>query len=228
MAISYELSPEDNKKILTEIISDELSKSSRPPKPTAIFVGGQMAAGKSTITNTALKEFVEYGIVQIDADELRKRHPDYTQIMREGDKEAGSKTQPDASRWVTGLIEATVADKRNFIIDSSMRDADWDVKFALDLKEKGYQVDARILAVNKHISRQGIVARYENQKSLTGSGRLVPFWLHDDAYKGVLATVKALEEAKAVDRITIYDRGNNVLYENTLTNGEWAKEPLGD
>ncbi|MBD4215968.1 hypothetical protein GUH35_09020, partial [Xanthomonas citri pv. citri] len=46
-----------------------------------------------------------------------------------------------------------------------------------------------------------------------------------DAYKGMPATLEYIEHNKLADRVQVYDRKGNVLYDNELQGNEWKRQP---
>lgn len=86
-------------------------------------------------------------------------------------------------------------------------------------------MDARALAVSKHMSYQGIVERYEKQKAQCGNGRMTTPQAHMDPYEGILLTVDRIEGEKLADSIRLYRRGGVEIYVNGLEAGEWRQAP---
>jgi len=48
---------------------------------------------------------------------------------------------------------------------------------------------------------------------------------HKAGYDGMLKTLERIETDKLADRVTVYRRGAQVLYTNTLKNGNWEHAP---
>lgn len=67
--------------------------------------------------------------------------------------------------------------------------------------------------------------RFEEQVAVRGVGRFVNQAQHDVAYKGLADSVSALESARAVDAIRVYDASQREIYANQLVRGSWQKEP---
>uniref|UniRef100_UPI003BEEF962 zeta toxin family protein n=1 Tax=Burkholderia arboris TaxID=488730 RepID=UPI003BEEF962 len=114
----------------------------------------------------------------------------------------------------------------NIVIEGTMRNSDAVASTAADFRAADYRVDARALAVNFKLSEQGILLRYERQKQTRGSGRMTTEAAHRAAYDGMVAALDRLEREKLVDQVTLYQRGAEILYVNTLDHGEW-RYPAG-
>jgi hypothetical protein len=93
-------------------------------------------------------------------------------------------------------------------------------------RQAGYRVEVAIMAVPEAQSRLGILDRYDAQVQTTGHGRLTLRDNHDSAYAGVLVTAEAIERDHLADDVSVYRRGNVVLYHNELgEDGTWRDPP---
>jgi methyl coenzyme M reductase gamma subunit len=163
--------------------------------------------------------------VQIIGDDLRVFHPDNARLMREDDKTAAFYTGPDSGRWVEKAIAHAKEQRFNIIIEGTMRDSNVVAATMTGLRDAGYEIDARALAVHFRLSEQGIYQRYENQKADRGEGRMTTPKAHQAAYDGLPITLAQIESEKLADRVTIYRRGAVAIYENELRDGKWLHEP---
>jgi len=195
-------------------------------RPVAIVFGGQPGAGKSAAVAAAENELESRGgSVLIEGDALRDYHPGYARLMLEDDSTAAFYTDRDSGRWVEKAIAHAKEQRVNLVIEGTMRNPDVVASTMKSLREAGYEIDARALAVTWQLSEQGILQRYENQKADRGVGRMTTPEAHQAAYDGMLHTLERIEREKLADRVTIYRRGNEAIYSNTLENGQWKHEP---
>lgn len=224
----FKLSKEEHDTIFSEEIERPwLERTEAVESPTAIIIGGQPGAGKSSIRNIAIEELRDAGgSALVDVDDLREKHTEHENLLKKNDKTAALFTHHDASLWAKGLTNSMAENSRNIVYDGTMKDMKKSIDLASKLKkEHGYRVEAKIIAVKDKLSEQGVLYRYEDQKAKFGYGRNVPKEIQKEAYRGLPESVMALEKSKAVDKITIYNRSGEVLYENTLENGEWKPSP---
>ena len=108
---------------------------------------------------------------------------------------------------------------------STMRDPKGILTLAAKLREHGYTVEARVIAVNPEVSINRARLRFEEQVAARGVGRFVNQAQHDVAYKGLADSVSALESARAVDAIRVYNASQREIYANQLVRGSWQQEP---
>lgn len=224
----YQLSEIQHQAIFEKRIQPHLSANatsvSRGERPIAIIFGGQPGAGKSASMDDAVSEYKShYGIIQIIGDDLRGYHPQYGNLMKNDDKTAAFYTDRDSGRWVEKAIDYAKAHRFNVVIEGTMRDVTKVQATMHNLRNAGYLIDARALAVNERLSWQGVLQRYENQKADRGYGRMTTPEAHQAAYTGLPSTVEKIEAQKLADRMTIYRRGGIVIYRNELENGVWKK-----
>ena len=217
----FRLSPVEHDAIFDDIAMLALSTTKPVNQPTAVLLGGQPGAGKAGLSSRALDEFGG-NTIKVDADELRKHHPQYLQLMRENDRMAADRTHPDAGAWSVKLTNLAIKNRRNLLIDGTMRDPDSLAKLCSRLHSAGYRVEARVLAVDPLVSRMSIHMRYELQRESNGFGRWSNRDKHDQAYAGLPVTVERLEADNLVDTLQVFSRNGTELYARRLSEGDCA------
>ena len=227
---AYRLSEAAHQEIFEEQIKPELFGDISPSKlerPIAIILGGQPGAGKSIAFDVALKELDAVGgAVEIIGDDLRGYHPEYETLASEDDKTAAFYTDRDSGRWVEKAIEAAKSEQVNLVIEGTMRNLDVVAKTMSSLRDAGFEIEARAMAVSPLFSEQGILLRYEQQKAERGTGRMTTPEAHLAGLNGMLDTLEGIEREKLADKVTILRRSGEVLYQNELQNGNWVA-PVG-
>jgi len=223
----YSLPPKRHDEIFKwDIAPDVFADAKTAAQPKAIVFGGQPGAGKSAAVDDAISEFAgKGGCAQIIGDDLRSYHPRYESLLTQDDKTAAFFTDRDTGRWVEKSIEYAIKHRLNVVIEGTMRDSDKVVSTLKALRDAGYQVEARALAVNSKLSQQGILQRYEAQKKDRGTGRMTTAQAHDAAYRGLPSTLDRIERDKLADRVSVYRRGGEQIYRNELRGGDWAHKP---
>lgn len=217
---------QDSEQVYTKIERHALDHTVAQEKPRAILLGGQPGSGKSELARMAQHELSQNGrAVVIDADKLRERNPVYQALSITDPKNAADLTHKEAAEWARRLTAATVQGRRNLVIDGTMRDPKGVLTLAAKLREHGYTVEARVIAVSPEVSINRARLRFEEQMAARGVGRFVNQAQHDVAYKGLADSVSALESARAVDAIRVYDASQREIYANQLVRGSWQQEP---
>lgn len=203
-----------------------LSKTAPQEQPRAILLGGQPGSGKSVLVPQGERELRNSGgAVVIDADRMREENPRYKQLSREDPQNAADRTQKEAGEWSTRLTMAAIDGKRNLIVDGTMRNSENLRELATRLKEQGYTVEARVLAVHSETSMTRARLRTEEQIVERGVGRWVNKEQHDVAYQGMVKSVAMLERDKLVDAVRVYDVNQRPVYKNKQIQGEWQRKP---
>lgn len=221
----FKLSQTEHDNQFAKIRSDAISGLTPEKRPRAIFTGGQPGSGKSMIAAQAMKEF-GYNAVRIDADELRPYHKDYERLQAAGVKNAPDLVHADAGRWAASLTQAAMDQRYNLVIDGTMRDPQAIATVASRLRDAGYEVEGRVMAVNELVSSLHIHKRYENQMQAQGVGRFSTKEQHDRAFSGLPASLELLERNKSLDRLTLFNRDGATIYRNELVAGDkWLEAP---
>jgi len=210
MGADHTLSPEAHEAIRQRIARQHLADSAPGEKPRAIILAGQPGAGKSGLKHAALAELSQDGgAVVVDTDELRAEHPAYLALTAADDRTAAGLVQKDAGQWADELTHDSMAQRRNLVIDGTLKNPGNARRLCADLRAQGYDVEVRAIAVSREDSILGVYSRYETQKARSGSGRWVPESVHDEAYAGLPRSIDALEREGAVARMTVYRRGED-------------------
>jgi predicted ABC-type ATPase len=209
--------------ILPEYIPDTLVSS---PKPTAIILGGQPGSGKTALLIPAEEELNAIGsTVVINGDDLRQYHPQYRPLQAIDPENAAQLTNLDSGKWVEKLIDEGIRCRVNLVIESTMRSHEVFARTSAKLREAGYTVEARAIAVDPRASWQGIHTRYESMIENGSAPRFTLREAHDAGVTGMLHTLSRIEAEKMVDRLLIGTRSGNVIYENRVENGQWTLPP---
>lgn len=209
-----------------DVERDALARTEAKDNPKAIVLGGQPGSGKSALAAEAAREFRGNGeAVVIDADRMREENPRYKQLSKEDPQNAADRTHKEAGEWATRLTMAAVEGRRNLVVDGTMRSPENIRELTNRLKENGYEVEARVMAVNPETSMTRARLRFEEQVAERGTGRFVNREQHDAAYTGMVESVRTLEREKLADTVRLYDSNQRPVYENKLERGEWQRAP---
>jgi hypothetical protein len=159
-------------------------------------------------------EFAPQTAAVINGDEYRDAHPQAQTILFLDDKLFAERTDPDVRVWTRRLFDSAIKNKRNIIFEGTMRQPKPIMETIAKLKQSGYMVEILAMAVKKELSELGIIERYEDQKNFYGAGRWTPPPAHDVAYANMPNTLEQIESTLPVDRIRVYTRSLECLYDN--------------
>lgn len=217
----YKLSAERHEAVYR--IIERLSFLDTTPKeyPQAIILGGQPGAGKSRLLDYSFNEIPGHNAVKINGDDFRQWHPRINDILLENEASMAQHTDPDVRVWTKRLFDTAIETRRNVIFEGTMRVRDAISATMSRLRSEGYHVTARVVAAHERQSVAGIFSRYEAQKKESGHGRMAPLPIHDQAYIGMLDTIDNIEVNCLADRIQVFNRSGNVIYDAKLLGGVW-------
>ena len=110
------------------------------------------------------------GSVTIDPDTIRKNIPAYAALSRSDPQHAADRTQAEARTWTSNLLKAAVDGKRNLVIDGTMRNPVYVRELSAHLKEQGYTVEARVIAISPELTIRQLlyinIGQYLSDESL--------------------------------------------------------------
>lgn len=208
------LSPQEHARIFQEEVLPDyrLPSKGSHDRPKAIILGGQPGAGKGSLADAAKSE-LSGDAITIDPDALRNHHPDVGQLRRESPYDWSRHTHADAGQWADELRDAAVAERKNFIFDTTLSNGQWTTELIKDLQSRGYQVEVRAIAVHKLESELGVDKRFTDKLDLDGHGRYVPEGARDAIYAKVPASLDTIQANTDVP-IRIFNREGAELYDS--------------
>lgn len=223
----WKLSEIENQEVFEKVIKPIIENvGTKQENPIALFLGGQPGAGKSALAEEVLSEFESKGsLVPISTDDYRDKHPHQKKLMETNDKIASQLTGPDCGLWVQKAVALAKENKFNILLDGTLRDSEAVAQSMTSLRKAGYKIEVRIVAVSAQQSQLATMLRYEGQKADKGVGRMTSPEAHDAGYHGLPVTLKRIEDEMLADKIGIYQRGGDKLYENSQDQGQWKYPP---
>jgi predicted ABC-type ATPase len=155
----------DRQRLHAQIVSTARSGSrcvEAGRRPLALLTAGPPGAGKSTWLSKNLPNLMQPGWLQIDADALREKLPEYQGWNAD-------QSQAETSDLV-GILLATIGRpcKTNLLYDGTMTNPGRYMKLLPRLKQLGYRTFIVQVLVPEAVSRQRALERYQR------TGRYVP------------------------------------------------------
>ena len=206
---------------------EELLSGKKPStRPMAIILAGQSGAGKSKLRHKAIDELNEKGGgVIVDVDGMREFHPRYSSLAKADHETAATRVQPDASQMAHEIRAHATVEGYNLIIDGTLYNPTKAELLLKDLKQAGYEINVRALAVPKALSELGVATRLENALA-DPSGRTIPRivepYIQKETYDGLPVALDRIEKLGIADRVQVYERGSEKpIYD---TRGHAAKK----
>lgn len=206
----YKLSEEEHNKIYKEIEKEVFVNSTPQDEPIAIIVGGQPGCGKGGVIAYTKSQVEANGkcIILITTDEYKPYHPNAIEIARKYPTEYVEIVEQDAGPWTGSIMKKAIDDKHNFIFEGTLKN-DRILDRIQELKQNGFNVTVRVLAVPRLESLLTVHERYEKQMEVLTYGRLISIEHHNKAYDGIPAVVDKIEKS-GLCTVEVYLRGDEI------------------
>lgn len=206
----YKLSEEEHNKIYKEIEKEVFVNSTPQDEPIAIIVGGQPGCGKGGVIAYTKNQVEANGkcIILITTDEYKPYHPNAIEIARKYPTEYVEIVEQDAGPWTGSIMKKAIDDKHNFIFEGTLKN-DRILDRIQELKQNGFNVTVRALAVPRLESLLTVHERYEKQMEVLTYGRLISIEHHNKAYDGIPTVVDKIEKS-GLCTVEVYLRGDEI------------------
>ena len=229
----YELDDEELLRAFQRIANCESMGITPSKQKIAVVVGGQPGAGKTNCI-THSKNALGHNCVIIDNDAFRNYHPQVHEIKKYYPALFTDCTDQLSFKATPWLIDFMSDQGYNLIIHQTLKSNLIADDAITKLRNKGYVVIVRALAVSDLESKMSMIERSQALIEELGYCRWVPKKNHDVAYEGLPRTVEYIQNTGKYDMIEILRRGGNpaepeVLYRSINPNVEdWRKATLAD
>jgi predicted ABC-type ATPase len=178
-----------------QIISGALRGTERSEHPTATFMGGGPASGKSAM----LKLRPATGVV-IDPDEIKAQLPEYQKMVAEGNKAAASYVHEESSQIAKKLMARAIEGRRNYTLDGT-GDSDF-AKLSGKVeqaRDAGYRTHGQYVTVDTHTAVDRAAKRAEH------TGRMVPETFIRETHASVSSAFRKAMEHHTFDTAELWD-----------------------
>ncbi len=206
IADSYLLDDDALERAFTRIAYAESAGITPSEQKIAVIVGGQPGAGKTNcITNSRMA--LDQNCVIIDNDAYRNYHPMVNEIKKHHPSLFTLCTDQLSFKATPVMIDVMSDRGYNLIIHQTLKSNLIADDAITKLREKGYIVIVRALAVSDLESKMSMIERSQALIEELGYCRWVPKNNHDVAYAGLPKTVEYMQQSGKYDMIEILKRG---------------------
>ena len=184
--------------------------------PSAVILGGQSGAGKTTIHRVKMLELKGNYIV-IDGDTYRAQHPYFRELQEKYGVDSVDYTKMFAGKMVEAVIDKLSSLKYDLIIEGTLRSAAVPINTATLLKSKGYTVDFCLIATKPELSYLTTQLRYLEMMIVDPlQARATPKDHHDGIVKSLVSNSNELEQSGLFESLQVYKRNLEQVYNSKL------------
>ena len=197
-----------------KIISEALAGHTASEHPTATFLGGGTASGKSTLGA------IPSSSVAIDADGVKAKLPEYQAMVKAGDPKAAAYVHEESSAIAKAVQAGAIAAKADFTLDGTGDAAYAKMKGKIDAARK-----AGYLTVGKYVTVDTDEAVRRAAKRAERTGRAVPEAVIRSIHASVTDVFRQVAEHGDMDALELWDNNGDhhpVLVGEKKLGGSWA------
>ena len=203
----HSITEEEKMKIAASVESIITLGKTPVENPVCVIIGGQCGSGKSGLMAYSSKMFPDYNVIMLEDDGLRHYYPNEQQISVDYPDEYIAITN-QLTNGLTSYLFNKLADQHyNLIFHQTLKNnriADEGIEM---LRQKGYSIVVRGLAVSDFESRMSMINRCLGQLSYNGFCRFVTTADHDNTYNGMPNTLQYIEDQGKYDVLEVFQRG---------------------
>ena len=207
----YKLSEKEHNDIY-QIIKKMVYENKRSVQnPIAIIVGAQPGSGKGSLIGYSRKMFPDNNVIIISSDDYKPFHPKAGEIAKKFPTAYLSVVEKDSARWTSKILQEAIQNKYNFIFEATLKN-ERILERMRELKENGFDVVVRGMAVSYLESLLSVYERYEKQVEARSWGRFFDPLNYNYIYKNIPNTIEAIEKSNDCDALEIYKRGEDIKF----------------
>lgn len=209
LANRYKLSEKEHNKIY-QIIKKIVYENKRTVEnPIAIIVGAQPGSGKGSLIGYSKKMFPDNNVIIISSDDYKPFHPKAGEIAKNFPTAYSSVVERDSARWTSEILQEAIQNRYNFIFEATLKN-ERILERMKELKENGFNVMVRGMAVSYLESLLSAYERYEKQVESRSWGRFFDPLNYNYIYRNIPNTIEAIEKSNDCDALEIYKRGEDI------------------
>ncbi len=194
--------------IVGSLLKDKASHTC--DEPSAVLLGGQSGAGKTTLHKIYAERF-DNNVIVVSGDEYRSKHPRYRELDKKYGPESVRYTAPWSGRMTEALVDALSGMGYNLIVEGTLRTAEVSMKTPRLLRERGYAVSLALMAVKPEISLLSCQIRYEQMRIAGTVPRATDPARHNKIVHDIAGNLDVLEESGLFDEVALYTRSEEQL-----------------
>jgi len=189
------LTPE-RQKLHDDIVAHHLAGHSRSANPTATFLGGGPASGKSSVVGSSAGQF---GAV-IDGDALKADLPEYGQMVKARDPKAAAYVHEESSLLSSEVSHAAQKGSIDYTLDGT---GDSDIAKLTAKVEAARKAGFRTRGLYVTVDTNTAIQRSDERGRQTG--RVVPHQVIRDTHASVSRVLPAAIKANLFDQLELWD-----------------------
>jgi SPP1 gp7 family putative phage head morphogenesis protein len=186
---------EQRKELHQKILDEKLSKVQSSDKPIAILTGGGSGSGKTSVIEASLGNMKDQ-MVHVDADDIKKSIPEYNDLVSRNSPTAAAQAHDESSDLSSELINRSIAEKKPFLYDSTMKNKEKFERLTKKLKDNGYEVHIVFADCPLEEAKSRAAARARS------TGRKVPDSVIEESHAGAIDGLKYL--SKMADSTSVF------------------------
>ena len=109
------------KKLHNDIINEYLGNYPSQTKPYINFILGSIGSGKTSLKDSIIKKKEIKSFLYINFDEIKKKLPEYQELLESNSKKAAHFVQSESSKLAGTLYRKSISNRKNIIYEKNIR-----------------------------------------------------------------------------------------------------------
>lgn len=133
-------------------------------------------------------------------------HRDYADLLTADVRSAGVKVRTDTRRWQADVEDHVREQGFDAVVESALADPQEFRADARAYRRSGHRIEIVALATAQAWSQLGVLDRFVEQVTATGTARYVSWDNHDACAAGLIQALAVIEAEQLADRVTVVRR----------------------
>lgn len=180
--------------------------------PTFVLLSAQPGAGGARATGRLLAEHGDE-LAVINGDELRAFHPRFTQLTASESADAAQTLSDATAEWLRAAMVFARENRRSLLLEGSFANPGAAVGLAQRFAGAGFRTRVVVVAARRAESLLSVASTYLRGVQTGRPTRFVSRDAHARGFDGTRALIASIEDATAVDRITVIGRDGRPVFD---------------
>jgi hypothetical protein len=182
------------------------------PTPTLVLVAGQPGAGRSRVSSSLVRD-AESDVAVLTSEDLGGFHPGTLHPFASADPESAASIAQAVAGWVSACIRHAREQRRSLVLEGTFANVAAVAGTAERFAAEGFTTRLVVVGSRRAESLLSVTSEYLRKMQASDAVAVVSRDAHDEGIAATRNLIASVEESAWTDRLTVVDRGGQVVFD---------------